>query len=62
MILQEIYPEGKVLYDLNHAIFEYKGRHYDITGEVAKGKNHIPIETYGLLQSFDMMNNRNYGK
>lgn len=63
MILKEIYPEGTILYDLNHAIFKYRDRYYDIRGELApfeKNDNHIPIEDYGVMKAFDMMKNRNY--
>ncbi len=56
MILLEIYPKGKILYDSDHAIFELDGKCYDITGEVAKTENHIPIEEYGLLKAYDLMN------
>lgn len=55
MILKEVYPSGKIMYDSNHAIFEYEGRCYDITGEVKK-ENHIPIEDYGVLMMYDLMN------
>lgn len=56
MILLEIYPQGKILYDCDHALFELDGRYYDITGEVPKTTNHIPIEEYGILKAYDLMN------
>lgn len=56
MILKEIYPQGEILYDSDHAIFALNGNYYDITGETTKTKNHIPIEEYGLLQMYDLMN------
>ena len=56
MILLHIYPKGKILYDLNHAIFEYDNRFYDINGFTKKEKNHIPLEDYGLLQAHTSMN------
>lgn len=55
MILLHIYPEGKILYDLNHAIFEYDNRHYDINGFAIKEINHVELQDYGLLQSFESM-------
>lgn len=55
MILLEIMPEGKILYDINHAIFEYNGRTYDISGYAKKNKNHVPIEDYGILKAYDIM-------
>lgn len=36
MILLHIYPNGKILYDLNHAIFEYDNKFYDINGFAKK--------------------------
>lgn len=55
MILKEIFPKGKILYDCNHAIFELNNLCYDITVEVAK-VSHIPIEEYGILKAYDLMN------
>lgn len=56
MILLKIFPKGRILYDLNHALFECDGMCYDINGYVVKGCNHIPIEEYGLLQMYKSMN------
>lgn len=56
MILKHLYPCGKILYDSNHAIFEYNGNCYDINGFTLKSKNHIPIEEYGLLKCHELMN------
>ena len=55
MLLLHLYPSGKILYDLDHAIFEYNNEYYDINGLCKKG-NHIPLENYGLLQSYTSMN------
>jgi len=55
MILLHIYPKGKIFYDLNHAIFEYEGKFYDING-FAKKENHTELQDYGLLKSFTSMN------
>ncbi len=56
MILLEVYPTGKILYDMSHAIFEINGNCYDINGFAKKTERHIPIEEYGLLQMYDNMN------
>jgi len=55
MILKEVYPQGKILYNSDHAIFEYDGQFYDING-FAEKKNHQPIESYGVLKVYDLMN------
>lgn len=55
MILLHLYPSGRILYNLDHAIFEYEGECYDINGLCKKG-NHIPLEDYGLLQAHTSMN------
>lgn len=56
MILKHIYPTGKILYDLDHAIFEYEGKYFDINGFAKHTKNHIPIEDYGILSAHNSMN------
>lgn len=56
MILQEIFPEGSIFYDSNHAIFELEGEYYDINGYARKTSSHIPIEDYGTLKCYDLMN------
>lgn len=56
MILKHIYPTGKILYDLDHAIFEYEGKHFDINGFAKYTPNHIPIEDYGILSAHNSMN------
>ena len=56
MILQEIFPDGSILYDSNHAIFELGGECYDINGYAMKTSSHIPIEDYGTLKYYDLMN------
>ncbi len=55
MILLAIFPEGKILYDGCHAIFEIFDTCYDING-LAKKDNHIPIEQYGLIGMYELMN------
>lgn len=61
MILKEIFPQGNILYDLDHAIFELDNRYYDINGFCSKNKNHMKLEEYGILQAYDSMNLK-YGK
>lgn len=56
MILKEIFPQGIILWDMNHAIFELDGKCYDINGIANKTDNHIPIQDYGILQAYDSMN------
>lgn len=56
MILKHLYPDGKILYDLNHAIFEYDGRYYDINGSATCTENYKPIEEYGILHAYKSMN------
>ena len=56
MILKHIYPEGKILYDLSHAIFEYDGKFFDINGFANQYNAHIPIENYGILAAYKSMN------
>jgi hypothetical protein len=56
MILKEIFPQGDILYDSNHAIFELDNRYYDINGFAVKNKNHIKLEEYGILMAYDLMN------
>lgn len=56
MFLKQNYPQGTILYDLDHAIFQYGKNCYDINGFATKTKNHIPLESYGILQAYDSMN------
>ena len=56
MILQHLYPDGSILYDMNHAIFQYGHNCFDINGYTTKTLNHIPLEAYGLLKSYEIMN------
>lgn len=56
MILKHIYPSGRILYDLNHSIFEYNGNYFDINGFAEKSINHIPLENYGILSAYKTMN------
>lgn len=55
MILQHLYPSGKILYNSSHAIFEYYNEYFDIMG-YAKKDNHIPIEEYGIIKMYELMN------
>ena len=55
MILQEVFPDGSIFYDSNHAIFELEGEYYDINGYARKTSSHIPIEDYGTLKCYDLM-------
>lgn len=55
LILATIFPGGRILYDIDHAIYEYDGRCYDIRGEALKTSGHIPIEDYGISMLSDML-------
>lgn len=53
ILLNTVFPEGRVYWDEDHAHFVCRGLHYDITGEVlASG---IPIEEYGILRIKDLL-------
>ena len=56
MILKEIFPQGNILYNSDHAIFLLEGRCYDITGEVKRTPGYILLENYGTNQMYDIMN------
>lgn len=55
MILKHIYPTGEILYDLSHAIFEYDNKCFDINGFANKNENHMPLQNYGIIQSYYSM-------
>jgi len=55
IILKHLYPDGDILYDSNHAIFEYKGNCYDVNGITKKSEHHIPLLQYGILQLNDIL-------
>lgn len=54
-ILLNQYPGGKILWDEDHAIFEFGNECYDINGVAKKTKNHIPLEEYGLLHIYRLL-------
>ena len=55
MILLELMPAGRILYNSDHAIFEYENNYYDING-LAEYNKHLDISEYGVLQMYDLMN------
>jgi hypothetical protein len=57
MILREIFPEGEVLYNSDHAIFELHDTCYDIRG-IAYKDNHIPLSQHGYIQIKDVLSQR----
>jgi hypothetical protein len=59
LLLQHQYPKGKILYNIDHAIFEYEGQYFDIGG-IAIKTTHIPIEEYGIL-ALDKLLKLRYG-
>ena len=58
MILKYIFPEGEIYTDLNHSVFEYDGKFYDINGFAEKTENYVPILDFGILKAYDLMNNK----
>lgn len=56
MILKHMYPQGRILYNLDHAVFEYEGNYFDINGVgAAYTPAHIPLEEWGLLSAYKSM-------
>lgn len=55
MILKHLYPSGTILYNCDHAIFEYNGETFDISG-FAKKTNHIDIKEYGPEKIKELIN------
>lgn len=55
LILATIFPGGRILYDIDHAIYEYDGRCYDIRGQALKTSAYVPIEEYGISMLSDML-------
>ena len=58
MILKYLFPDGEILSDHNHTIFEYDGRCYDINGFSEKNENHRPILDYGIIKTYEWMSNK----
>lgn len=58
MILKYLYPQGEILSDHLHTIFEYNGNCYDINGYAEKTDAHKPITDWGLLRAYDWMTSR----
>lgn len=56
-ILSIAFPGGQVLHNIDHAVYEYHGLCYDITGEVEKPKGALPIEEYGLEMILELTKN-----
>lgn len=56
IILKEIFPNGSILYNSDHAIFLLGNRCYDITGEVERTPGHLPIEEFGINRIQDLLN------
>lgn len=54
LILKHIYPQGEILWDESHALFELDGFCYDVTGDVQPSTHHIPIQDYGLLKLYGL--------
>jgi hypothetical protein len=55
MLLDTHFPGGTILYQDGHACFEYKETCYDVTGNIEKPKNAIPITEYGPWMMYQLM-------
>lgn len=62
MILSEAFHGGTVCHNISHATFEYKGLHYDITGQVEKPKGTMPLTEYSPMEIRSLMKNRYVAK
>lgn len=59
LILKKLYPEGIVLYDGNHAIFELHDKCFDITGCIEKGSHQeLTTDNFGLNELKKILNLR----
>lgn len=58
MILKYLFPDGEILSDHNHTIFEYDGKCYDINGFANKTDTHIPIMDWGIIKAYEWMSNK----
>lgn len=47
-ILEIAIPGGKVMHNISHSCYKYKGLCWDITGNIKEPKGSIPIEEYGI--------------
>ena len=57
MMLKVVFPGGKVLHNLDHAVHQIGNRCYDITGRVPKPRGAMPIEDYGTRIMIQLMQN-----
>lgn len=60
LMLATAFPGGRVLHNIDHAVYEYNGFEYDITGHVSL-ENGMRIEEYGVLEIKNFLKN-NYRK
>lgn len=48
IILNTIYPQGEIYYNMDHAVFELDDHYFDITGEVCIDNNYKKLSDYGM--------------
>lgn len=58
-MLKEMYPEGDVMWNEDHATFRYQGRLYDITGEV-QDENYLKLEEHYNKKQIEKIRNLKY--
>ena len=62
-MLNKTFPGGKILHNIDHAVYEYHGNYYDITGRIKRKtvkknklyQNMIPIEEYGIDEAIILL-------
>ena len=54
-ILRTIFPEGEIYENIEHAVFKYKGKFYDIGGEVSPQTRWEKAEEPTLHGKFDLI-------
>lgn len=58
-ILNKTFSGGNILHNIDHAVFEYQGVYYDITGNVTgEYEGMIPIEEYGIEKAINLLKNK----
>ena len=55
MALEYMHPGGTILYNHDHAIYEYNCRCYDVTGMVNK-TNHTPLKNLPIYKIAELVN------
>ena len=58
MILKQIFPEGDIFYNEDHAIFGLNSEYYDITGRVTLEPSYTLLKERDVLKIYDIMSLR----